>query len=205
MLLSSTILIASYLLGSIPFGLLIVRSSRGIDVRKRGSGNIGTTNVLRSAGRKEACLTLLADVMKGFLPVFMVQAVLGDLRLTAAAGTSAVLGHIFPVFLKFRGGKGVATALGVLAYLLPKAALGAVLVFLALTYWSKYVSLGSITAAITVPILAMLFHDGTYPVCASMIIALLVIVRHSQNIRGLLAGEENKLGAEKTDQRRQRH
>ncbi len=193
MLFSLTIIIISYLIGSIPFGLLIVKWNYGIDVREQGSGNIGATNVLRSVGKKEGTLTLLADALKGFLPVFVVQAATGDMRLTATAGTAAVIGHMFPVFLQFRGGKGVATALGVLIYLMPRATLSAVLVFAAVTFFSRYVSLGSIIAAVIIPISGLIFHAEIYLVYTSSVIALLVIIRHHQNISRLLAGTESKL------------
>ncbi|MBI5186950.1 MAG: glycerol-3-phosphate 1-O-acyltransferase PlsY [Nitrospinae bacterium] len=191
-----TILVLSYLLGAVPFGLLISKR-RGIDVRERGSGNIGATNVLRSVGKKEAALTLLADTVKGMVPAIAAQAITGDSMTAALAGAAAVSGHVFPVFLKFKGGKGVATALGVLIYITPKAALGAMLVFGAVVFLSKYVSLGSISAAIAAPILAALFHYGKYAIISAAAIAFLVIARHHQNILKLIEGTENKLGKER--------
>lgn len=186
-------LVFSYLLGTIPFGLLISRWTSGIDVRRHGSGNIGATNVLRSVGKKEALLTLLADVFKGMLPVLLARIVFEDPKLVALSGTAAVVGHIFPVFLKFKGGKGVATALGVLICLAPWCALGAVLVFSAVTAASRYVSLGSISAAVAAPCLGALFHVPFPTILGMSFIALLVVIRHHQNIRNLLSGCENKL------------
>ena len=191
------ILVASYLLGSIPFGVLITKWGMGIDVRKVGSGNIGATNVLRSGGKKEAILTLLADMLKGFLPVFLVQIYLGDAKLAAMAGSAAVVGHIFPVFLKFKGGKGVATALGVMFTLMPKAALTAIILFAIVTYLTKHVSLGSITAAVAMPFLGWYFPYGPYPIYASSFIAALIVFRHQENIHRLLSGEEHRLGEKK--------
>lgn len=186
-------LVFSYLLGAIPFGLLIAKWSSGVDVRQHGSGNIGATNVFRSVGKKEALLTLLADALKGMAPVLLARFVFGDVRLAALAGAAAVVGHIFPVFLKFQGGKGVATALGVLMSLAPQCALGAVAVFSVITYISKYVSLGSITAAVTAPFFAMFFHLPLSTTFGMSFIALLIVIRHHRNIRNLLAGCENKL------------
>jgi glycerol-3-phosphate acyltransferase PlsY len=187
-----SILAISYLSGAIPFGLLIAKQ-RGVDVRAKGSGNIGATNVLRSVGKVEGALTLLADMLKGTIPAVVAYAVTGDSGIAAAAGTVAVFGHVFPVFLKFKGGKGVATALGVLAYITPKAALGGVLVFATATFLSKYVSLGSLSAAVAIPLLAAFFHYEQYSVAASILISLLVIVRHHANIRRLIKGTENKV------------
>lgn len=191
-----TILALSYLLGSVPFGLLISKR-RGIDVRERGSGNIGATNVLRSVGKLEAALTLLADTVKGMVPAMAAQAITGDSRIAALAGAAAVAGHVFPVFLRFKGGKGVATALGVMIYITPYAALGAALIFGAVVFLSKYVSLGSISAAIAAPIIAFFFHYEKYSVISTAAIAFLVIVRHHQNILKLKAGTENRLGKER--------
>ncbi len=197
MLITISILIVSYLLGAIPFGVLISQWGMGIDVRKVGSGNIGATNVLRSGGKKEAALTLLADVLKGWLPVFFVQTYAGDAKLAALAGSAAVVGHIFPVFLKFRGGKGVATALGVMFALMPKAALGAIILFTIVTYLSKHVSLGSISAAVAMPFLGWYVPYGPYSIYASSFIAALIVFRHHENISRLLAGEEHRLGEKK--------
>lgn len=189
------VILFSYLLGAIPFGLLIAKWRSGVDIRETGSGNIGATNVLRTTGKKEALLTLTADILKGLIPVLLVQTFTGNHILTVFAGTSTVAGHIFPVFLKFKGGKGVATALGVLIYLMPEAALTAILIFALVTYLSKYVSLGSMIAAATIPFLGIFYHSDNDTIYAATLIALLVIARHHKNIRNLLAGCENKLGS----------
>src|SRR5215472_5472763 len=201
----------SYLLGSIPFGYLLVKFFRGQDIRLSGSGNIGATNVARSGARGLGVLTLLLDVLKGALAVGFGWAlarsgynVCGDhpctpaLRLMAIAGLFAILGHLFPVWLKFKGGKGVATALGVFAILFPKAVLISLAIFVIVLVASRFVSLGSILAAISFPIAAWLLYRPEWPsLLLVSLVAVLVVTKHHQNIRRLLAGNENRFGAPK--------
>ena len=183
----------SYLLGSIPFGLILVRIFRGQDVRQTGSGNIGATNVARSSPAL-GLLTLILDALKGFAAVALTLTFFpGRNVLAGLAALFAILGHMFPVWLKFRGGKGVATGLGSFVLLAPKALLVTVGVFVAVLLALRRVSLGSIVAVALFPLLAWLLHDysGATPVLGFMAIAsLLIIARHHQNIRRLLAGTE---------------
>jgi glycerol-3-phosphate acyltransferase PlsY len=202
------IAVGSYLLGSIPFGYILVRVFQGIDVRSIGSGNIGATNVARTGGKGLAIATLALDTFKGWLPVFLVLTLPGiptsgpaQLHtLATLAALLAVLGHMFPVWLGFKGGKGVATGLGVFLALAPKAVLIAVGLFLAIVIFTRYVSLGSIVAAATFPVALWWLERDLFPpvslaMCAT--VALLVIIRHHQNIGRLLAGTESRFGARK--------
>jgi glycerol-3-phosphate acyltransferase PlsY len=185
---------AAYLIGSIPTGLLLGKAY-GIDVRKEGSGNIGATNLYRTVGRKVGIITLIGDCMKGLLPVLAVKSSALPPEFAAWVGLAAFCGHVFSVFLKFKGGKGVATALGVFLALAPLAVAIAILLFAAMMLVWRYVSLGSIAAAAAMP-LAVYFLGGSRTVTmATCIIALIVIVRHHENIRRLLSGNESKFKA----------
>ena len=190
---------ASYLAGSIPFGLLLGRFVAGIDVRDAGSGNIGATNVARTAGRRLGVLTLVLDAAKGAIPVGATAWLLGvpvDAGWPAAAGLSAFLGHVFPVWLRFRGGKGVATALGAFLALTPWLTLGAALVFGVSFAASKVVSVSSLAAAAVLTGGAALLHGRDAPITGVALVVLLVIlVRHQSNIRRMLRGEESRLAA----------
>lgn len=183
----------AYLLGSIPFGFILVRIFRGQDVRQSGSGNIGATNVARSSPAL-GVLTLILDALKGLAAVALTRALFpGRNGLAAIAALFAIMGHMFPVWLKFRGGKGVATALGSFALLAPKALLLAVAIFVAVVLVFRRVSVGSMLAVALFPVLAWLLHDyGEAPwVLVLMAVAsLLIIARHYQNIRRLVAGSE---------------
>jgi len=206
----------SYLLGSIPFGYLLVKIFRGQDIRLSGSGNIGATNVARSGARGLGLATLLLDVLKGATAVWIAASLAASsynrcpgepmagapcipaLRLMALAGLFAVLGHMFPVWLKFKGGKGVATALGVFALVFPKAVLVSLVVFLVCLVLSRYVSLGSILAAVSFPVAAVFLYRPEWPSLLLVAgISLLVVIKHHQNIRRLMAGNENRFGREK--------
>jgi acyl phosphate:glycerol-3-phosphate acyltransferase len=214
----------SYLLGSIPFGYLLVRIFRGEDVRQSGSGNIGATNVLRKSPVL-GVLTLLLDALKGsFAVLAAIKASLplvdrgsiaqiptwrdslplssSDLAVGAAtAALFAVLGHMFPVWLKFRGGKGVATALGAFAIIAPKSVLLSAAVFLVLVLALRYVSLGSIAAVAAFPNIARLLHEYANAPAALALMSftsVLIILKHHANIRRLLAGTENRLGSKHT-------
>ncbi len=186
-------LLLSYLVGAIPFGLLFSRAV-GKDVRKEGSGNIGATNVNRVLGKKLGILTLLCDVAKGFLPVFLVALYLPPsadaVWIVALCGLAAVVGHMFSVYLGFTGGKGVATALGVFLFFSPLAILAALLLFIGVVYVSGFVSAGSLAAAAVIPLFLFLFGSGFETVFVALVIAILIWVKHSTNIKRLIAGEE---------------
>lgn len=188
------ILIAAYLLGSIPTGLLLGKLY-GVDVRTTGSGNIGATNLYRTVGRKVGILTLIGDCLKGAIPVLVVTYAAMPVDYAAYVGLAAFCGHVFSAFLKFKGGKGVATALGVFLALSPLAVAAAVVVFAILMVIFRYVSLGSIAAAAAMPV-AIMATGGTPTMRGvTIIISLIVIVRHGENIKRLLAGSENKFKA----------
>ena len=189
-------IIVSYLLGSIPVGYLIVNAKTGGDIRKTGSGGTGATNVSRRAGKGAGILTLVLDALKGSAAVVFATIMLGDtnhaLWWIGIAGIVAILGHIFPVWLGFRGGKGVATGVGVFLILTPTAVLLSGLLFLIFVVFTRYVSLGSIIGALSVPVLAWLLSYGTPLVFTTLFGAALIIFAHRQNIKRLLAGTENK-------------
>jgi glycerol-3-phosphate acyltransferase PlsY len=192
----------SYLLGSIPFGYLLVRIFTGEDVRTSGSGNIGATNVARKSPALGVA-TLLLDAAKGLAAVLLAQVLFGgphqQLIMTTAA-FFAVLGHLFPVWLRFRGGKGVAPSLGAFVLLTPKSILCMVVLFLLIAVAFRYVSLGSVAVAVAFPMLAWAFHEfvDSRQLLVIAAVSLLVIWRHRQNIGRLAAGTESKLGAPKS-------
>ncbi len=191
MLLVVAALSGGYLVGSIPFGLLFARWIAGVDPREIGSGNIGATNAMRAGGRKVGALTLIADLLKGALPVAIVLP-LHQPVLTGGVVVAAVLGHLFPVWLNFRGGKGVATMLGVMLAWQPVAALLAVVVWLAVYLSSRYVSLSSIVAA-CIPVLFLVLEGGrAWEILTAALLCALLIWRHGANIGRLLRGEEPK-------------
>jgi acyl phosphate:glycerol-3-phosphate acyltransferase len=190
--------VAAYLLGSIPFGILLTELAGGGDVRKAGSGNIGATNVARVAGPVAGVLTLVLDTAKGAAAVLLGEHYAhGTAVLLVIAGLAVLLGHCFPVWLRFKGGKGVATALGIFLVLSPAAALAALLVFVLVVGTWKYVSLGSISAAAAMPLLIYFFwapgHAPPLIVTAgTLAIAALVVWKHDRNIQRLVQGEEPK-------------
>jgi glycerol-3-phosphate acyltransferase PlsY len=195
--------IMGYLLGSIPFGYLLVLIFRGTDIRQSGSGNIGATNVARSSPGLGAA-TLLLDAAKGFLAVTSASALASGIGVPylysamALAAFCALLGHMFPVWLNFRGGKGVATGVGAFVAIVPKAVLVAICVFAALVALFRYVSLGSMVAAAALPALIYLFYiqpgaPMQSVLAAAMAASLLIIAKHHQNISRLLAGTEHRL------------
>jgi glycerol-3-phosphate acyltransferase PlsY len=200
-----TIAVVSYLLGSLPFGYLLVRIFRGEDVRTSGSGNIGATNVSRKSPVLGA-LTLLLDALKGTAAVALSYKLadrttpIPTYEQLALAALFAVIGHMFPVWLKFRGGKGVATALGSFVVIAPKAVLVAALIFVAVVAISRRVSLGSIVAVAGFPVAAWIIGRSYVPPVALDMMALaslLIIARHHENIRRLLAGTESRIGAKR--------
>jgi glycerol-3-phosphate acyltransferase PlsY len=180
-----------YLLGSIPSGYLMGLMA-GVDVRKSGSGNVGATNVARVVGKREGLLTLIVDVGKGWIPVLLTFELGLDVGVAAVVGVAAFLGHVFPVFLKFKGGKGVATALGVFLGLAPIATMVLIAVFGAVIYFSRIVSLSSMTAAALAPLVFWLFSYPLTVIAVSALVALVIILRHQANIQRLVAGTEPK-------------
>lgn len=197
--------LAAYLLGSIPFGYILVRIFLKEDIRTKGSGNIGATNVIRSGAKKLGALTFLLDACKGYVAV-VIAARIADLpslapvdhrNAAALAALFAILGHIYTVWLRFKGGKGVATALGVFLALAPWAALAGLVVFIVAVMLSRYVSLGSILAAVVFPFFALLLpHGPRTPLLTAVIfiVPVIVIAKHYQNISRLLHGTENRFG-----------
>lgn len=185
--------VLGHLCGSIPSGLWIVQALHGIDIRNYGSKNIGTTNVFRTVGPKTAVMVLLADAFKGILAVWLVSAYFHNPVLDVVTALGALLGHNYSVFLGFKGGKGVATALGLLVFLMPKAAPCSFGVWLVLVLATRYVSLGSIVAAIVTPFLAWYMEYPLAYVIFSVIAAFFVVLRHKENIQRLLSGTESKI------------
>jgi len=188
--------VAAYLIGSIPFGILLAKMFGGVDVRKAGSGNIGATNVARVAGPLPGILTLVLDALKGVAAVWLAARFANDSALwMTLAGLSALLGHCFPVWLRFRGGKGVATAAGMFLALCWPAALGAIGIFILVVLFSRFVSLGSVSAAAAMPLLIYLLwapHHApplivTFGAFAA---AVLVVYKHDANIQRLVEGRE---------------
>jgi acyl phosphate:glycerol-3-phosphate acyltransferase len=192
MLIDLGLIVLAYLLGSCSFGLLIARLYGGADPRQSGSGNIGATNVARTVGKGAGALTLLGDCAKGLVAVALAQWWGSSPLVSAAAALSAVLGHIFPLYHGFRGGKGIATALGVLLPMLPLPLLGGCAVWLAVVAMWRYVSAGSILAAVAVPVLAALLAYPPPMTGAAIGISLLVLYRHRSNMQRLLQGRELK-------------
>jgi acyl phosphate:glycerol-3-phosphate acyltransferase len=179
----------AYLLGSVPTGFLLGYFA-GVDVRKAGSGNVGATNVARVAGKKLGLVTLVADTAKGFVPVFVAREIGLSMDIAGWVALAAFLGHVYPIFLKFQGGKGVATALGALLALAPAATGVLVVVFLVVALATQTVSLASIVAAAMAPLALWVFDYPSPLIGVTSLIALLILWRHRENIRRLLAGKE---------------
>ena len=195
----------AYLLGSIPYGYLLIKYvfTSGEDVRQVGSGGIGATNVTRRAGRTAGLITYFLDVAKGVAAVMLMRLVAGDDYFwIGAAAVAAICGHIFPVFLGFRGGKGVATGVGVYLALAPYSVLTTLVLWAIIVYFTRYVSLGSIIATAAVPLWTLLFYGLLQPsphlkalVIIGIIGCALIVAKHHENINRLIHGTENKLGA----------
>jgi len=195
----------AYFLGSIPFGYLIVRWQKGVDVRSTGSGSTGATNVMRNLGIVGFVATFILDVGKGTFAVLLASRLTsGDPRWIAASSVAAILGHCFPVWLKFRGGKGVATGVGVFLALAPlQVALALVIFAIVVAIW-RYISLGSIVATAAFPLLVYFMKHPPLPiVLGAAVSALIIIAMHHANIRRLLSGTENKVGKKKSGVRSQ--
>lgn len=186
------ILIFSYLLGSIPNGLIFGKLIWHKDLRQFGSKNIGATNAWRVLGRQAGILIFLLDFLKGALSVKLAEIFIGDAWAMICAGILAILGHTFSIFLKLRGGKGVATGLGVIAMMMPKVTAIVFLIWLAIFIATRYVSVASIIAAAATPILAFIFDEPTEFVLFGLAAALFIIFRHRENILRLRAGKENR-------------
>jgi glycerol-3-phosphate acyltransferase PlsY len=186
----------SYLLGAVPFGILFSKLFSDVDVRTVGSGNIGATNVLRAAGKKAAILTLLADALKGLLPVLAVNTLFQNDAVTALSGTAAVLGHVFPVYLKFKGGKGVATSYGVVLAVAPWTCLACLIVWGLVAFIWRYSSLAALISFVCYP--ALTFFSGSNPSkpygLLSLFIFGMLYYRHRENISRLLSGTEPRIG-----------
>ncbi|MBZ5499309.1 MAG: glycerol-3-phosphate 1-O-acyltransferase PlsY [Acidobacteriia bacterium] len=183
--------ILGYFLGSIPFGYVLVKTTTGADIRKAGSGNIGATNVFRKS-RAIGILTFLMDAGKGYLAVVAAGWLGGDVRWQAAAAVASILGHVFTVFLGFKGGKGVAVGFGAYLALTPAAAGTTMIVFLLTTALTRYVSLASILATAAYPLWVYLYHKPSIVFWSAVIGSALIVAKHHQNIRRLLSGKEHK-------------
>lgn len=189
------IVAAAYLLGSVSFATLLVRTFHGLDVREAGSRNAGATNVLRTAGERLAFLTLLLDIAKGAVAVFVMSLLTADPVWRGAAAIAAIVGHVFPVWFAFRGGKGVSTALGAFFLICPWAALAGTAVFGVVVAATRLVSLGSVTAACLLPItMGLLFRVRDAEVAAALVTTALLLISHRRNIARLVQGTERRLG-----------
>ena len=191
---TAAIVATAYFLGSIPFAWLFAWGVGGVDVRVAGSGNVGATNVLRTSGSTAAFFTAALDIAKGAAAVSLARWLGASDGVAAAAGVAVVLGHVYPVWLRFRGGKGVAAACGAFAVLAPPATAMAVALFVLTVWGSRFVSLGSITAAIALAPLVYLVHAPRSTVAAATVAGFWILIRHRANITRLLDGSEPRLG-----------
>lgn len=187
------VVIVAYLIGSIPFGYLIVRGKVGADIRQTGSGGTGATNVSRRAGKVAGVVTLILDALKGGAAVLIAELLTRSDWMVAAAAVAVIVGHIFPVWLRFRGGKGVATGAGVFLSLAPVAVLCAGVVFLAIVLTTRYVSLGSMVGATVIPLFVWLLSDSRPLLIAAALGALLIVFAHRGNIARLARGTEAQI------------
>lgn len=187
------LIVAAYLIGSVPFALLLARRLGTRDLRRIGSGNIGAANVLRTSGVRAGVTVMLLDIAKGAGSVMLVQRFDGG-AVMAAAGLAAIVGHVFPVWLRFRGGKGVATACGVFSVLTPVAVGPALAVFLGSVWMTRYISVGSILASVALPPIAYATGSPMPVLAVAMIASMLILVRHRTNLARVLAGTEQRIG-----------
>lgn len=190
-------LILAYLLGSLPFGYILSHVLQKTDIRRHGSGNIGATNVLRVMGWKAALPVFILDFAKGIAAVMIARLVSGEPAVYLSAGFLAMVGHSFPVFLKFKGGKAVATTAGVLSVLSGWVTISLLALFLVLVLVTRYVSLGSVIASMTLPVLFWFFGFDLTHIIFGLAAAVLITARHHQNISRLLGGTESKVGQKK--------
>ena len=187
------LLLGAYLLGSIPIGF-IIGNLKNIDIRQHGSGNIGTTNAFRILGPTAGCIVLIGDVSKGIVPVILSQYLTGNPNMGLLSGLCAIAGHNYSLFLRFKGGKGVATGAGVIFALSPIVFWGTVMIWGIVVLVSRYVSLGSIIAAAFLPVMMIYFKESASFIIFTFIISIFVIYRHRGNIQRLLQGNERKIG-----------
>jgi glycerol-3-phosphate acyltransferase PlsY len=193
-----SLVLFAYFLGSVPFGILVAKAfDRGVNLRDTGSGNIGATNVVRAAGKAAGILTLFLDAGKAILPMVLTYMLIGeDYLWVSLVGGAAFVGHILPVYLNFKGGKGVATALGIVIALSPVTGFLIMVIFTVIFYFTRYVSLGSLCAAAALPILmALLGPPSRSSVWLCLFMTIVVFYKHRENIHRLLAGQENKFGS----------
>jgi glycerol-3-phosphate acyltransferase PlsY len=188
------VILAAYLIGSIPFALILARRW-GTDLRQVGSGNLGAANVMRASGVTAGVLVAALDIGKGAASVWMAERVGGDAALPAVAGLAAIVGHVYPVWLRFRGGKGVATACGVFSMLTPLAVPPALAIFAAVVWLTRYVSLGSVLASMAVPPIAYALGSPTPGVIAAAAASALIVFRHRSNVSRIWMGTERRVGA----------
>ncbi len=199
---------ASYIIGSIPFGILVSRR-KGIDLRTIGSGNIGATNVLRAAGKIPALLTLTGDTLKGALPVLLCRVIITKIEQTTGQintvgelwggiiGLAAVVGHIYPVFFSFKGGKGVATGFGVVAAYSPLSAVIMLIIWISTAVFTRYSSLAAISAFVMLPVIFILLGDSGIKISFGILLGLLIVFKHSSNIKKIIQGTESKIRSKK--------
>jgi glycerol-3-phosphate acyltransferase PlsY len=192
MLIKVLYLVVSYLCGSIPFAYIIEKGIKKIDLRSVGSKNIGTANVFRTAGAGAGIMTVVADILKGLIPVFFAALVDNSFFYLTVVGSCAILGHMYTIFLNFKGGKGVATGLGVFFVLMPLPSLMALCVFSLIFIFSGYVSLGSIVASISFPVTSYFLGYSMEAVLSGFLMAILIICKHKENINRLKTGCEYK-------------
>ena len=190
---SAILVVVAYLLGSLPFGLWLARTE-GVDLRTTGSGNIGATNVLRTTGRLLAAVVLALDSSKGVLAVWLASLLNGEIEVMVVCAVAVVAGHIWPVWANFRGGKGVATAAGAWALIAPVAVVWSVVVFASIVAATRYVSAGSVAAAIAAPIVTTLLDGQPSTAIGSVILAALIVWRHRSNLSRLAQGTESRIG-----------
>ena len=186
-------ILIGYAFGSVPFAFILARRA-GIDVRVAGSGNVGAANVLRTTGTPLGVLVMALDILKGVASVLLASAIEGTPSAMAAAGAAAVVGHIYPVWLRFHGGKGVAVAAGVFSVLAPVATVAAASVFLVVAWSSRVISLASVAATLTLPSVALLTGSAPDVAVASVGSAALILFRHRANVRRILSGTERRMG-----------
>ncbi len=187
-----SIIIISYLIGSIPTAYLVGRIFGKVDIRTVGSGNVGASNVFRVVGKIAGISVLIIDILKGFLPVLIVHCQGFDTLTEIVAGLGAISGHVWTVFLKFKGGKGVATGLGVFLGLAPLPVLIILALFIIVVAISKYISLGSLIGAVLLPLLLFLFATERAIIIFGTVVSLLIIIKHIPNIKRLMIGQEHK-------------